>query len=401
MECYLPNKDKYKIGVIWPVSGNTDLDRVKEMVAQQYKIYSIERLKKNTSENGWVPSSTLKLVFEEPELPKEIILGHSYYRVQPYVSMPLQCYRCQRIGHTAKGCRAKIRCMVCSGEHVKEVCTANEEKCANCGGNHKANAKGCIHIKKATEVEIERAYGTVPQSITGSAKSSQQRDATSLQALSICNDYSGIHQVARPLEVTNNRPSYSAKVMAGGMQRYPSAKTTLYRRNEGKDVKEAGTQTEPLVMEKPCKCNISEDFFRSLKEAFLEVLMKRIDKNNSDIIVEEAITKNFSIQNLQQSTSNSVDESGKRYNTRQHAKEGNKQLDHRPANDIEEDSQEEGVLSSSESENNSIYETVEKRQMKVDYMKALRKEDLRQSKNQVMAERQVVLKKKSKSKKKQ
>ena len=118
----------------------------------------IERLKRNVSGQGWVPSATVKIVFEEAQLPNEVIVGHSFYKVRPFVSLPLQCYRCQRIGHTALGCRAKIRCMVCGDEHVKEVCRAVSEKCANCGGSHKANSKLCVHIKMAGEVEKDRVY---------------------------------------------------------------------------------------------------------------------------------------------------------------------------------------------------------------------------------------------------
>ena len=70
----------------------------------------------------------------------------------------MQCYSCQRIGHTAYGCRSKIRCMVCSNEHVKEVYRAIEELCAKCGGKDKANTKLCNYIKNAAEYEKERAY---------------------------------------------------------------------------------------------------------------------------------------------------------------------------------------------------------------------------------------------------
>ena len=27
--------------------------------------------------------------------------------------LPLQCYNCQRMGHTATSCKAKIRCLLC------------------------------------------------------------------------------------------------------------------------------------------------------------------------------------------------------------------------------------------------------------------------------------------------
>ena len=43
----------------------------------------------------------------------------------------------------------RIRCIVCEGEHVKEVCRAEKEQCGNCRGNHKANSKSCNVVKRA------------------------------------------------------------------------------------------------------------------------------------------------------------------------------------------------------------------------------------------------------------
>ena len=49
-------------------------------------------------------------------------------------------------------------CMVCGGDHAKEVCLSQMEKCANCKGHHKANSKECAFIRDAIITENERAY---------------------------------------------------------------------------------------------------------------------------------------------------------------------------------------------------------------------------------------------------
>ena len=59
-----------------------------------------------------------------------------------------QCYNCQNFGHSAKNCKAKIKC----GEgHSHKGCPNREKqrpKCANCKGPHVANYKGCPAYKK-------------------------------------------------------------------------------------------------------------------------------------------------------------------------------------------------------------------------------------------------------------
>ena len=117
------------------------------MLSKHHKINSIIRMNKRPN-NEWVPSNSLEITFEAHDLPNEVVIGHSLYKGRSYVGQPLQCFRCQRLGGAAEGCKARILCMVCGGEHVKEVCSAEKEQCANCRGNHKANSKSCNLIKR-------------------------------------------------------------------------------------------------------------------------------------------------------------------------------------------------------------------------------------------------------------
>ena len=53
-----------------------------------------------------------------------------------------QCYNCQHLGHTAKNCKAKIKCVICGEGHSHKGCPNSEKqqpKCANCKGPHVAN----------------------------------------------------------------------------------------------------------------------------------------------------------------------------------------------------------------------------------------------------------------------
>jgi hypothetical protein len=67
--------------------------------------------------------------------------------VDTYIALkgPLQCNRCQRIGHTQRYCRYAPRCVAWGEAHFSgECCTSKQQlKCCSCGGNHTANYRLC------------------------------------------------------------------------------------------------------------------------------------------------------------------------------------------------------------------------------------------------------------------
>ena len=161
--CKIPNSDMFKYGIISPVHPSSNLDKIKDMIKVRdvnCKIEKIERLQKKTQE-GWVDSATLKVMFLSRKLPDELYIGHSYYKVRPYVAKPVQCYNCQRLGHTSMSCKAKIRCMImmiCGESHNRRECQ-NEPYCANCGGPHTAISKLCQRMQQAHQIEKVKAVG--------------------------------------------------------------------------------------------------------------------------------------------------------------------------------------------------------------------------------------------------
>ena len=44
------------------------------------------------------------------------------FYLRPWVSEPLQCYRCHRFGHHQASCANIIKCGICSGSHKTEEC---------------------------------------------------------------------------------------------------------------------------------------------------------------------------------------------------------------------------------------------------------------------------------------
>jgi hypothetical protein len=81
-----------------------------------------------------------------------------------------QCHRCQGFGHAASCCHAKPMCVRCAGDHLTADCkkpnTTDPATCANCGGPHPANYRGCPrHPKHArygyTEADKQQAERTM------------------------------------------------------------------------------------------------------------------------------------------------------------------------------------------------------------------------------------------------
>lgn len=142
------------IGVIGPIDTDESLPEMKVYLQDRnVPVDNIQRLYKRQGKT-LTATQYLKLDFTIPNRPNEIRLGYINYPVSDYKPPPLQCFKCQRFGHTATGCHSKERCLYCGeGHHLKD-CTKQTKKCANCGStDHLANYGGCPYLKKAKAIE--------------------------------------------------------------------------------------------------------------------------------------------------------------------------------------------------------------------------------------------------------
>lgn len=160
VNCYRPKVDIFVIGVIKNIHQTVDIEELQQYlkVPNNIPIVKITRLDSFQNRER-KPSTSIKVEFKGEHLPERIYLGHLSYRVFAYVFPPLRCFRCQRMGHLASGCDAKIKCLVCSGNHYKEDCLSDILRCANCNGDHVASSKACRYIKEGKQVESLKSKG--------------------------------------------------------------------------------------------------------------------------------------------------------------------------------------------------------------------------------------------------
>ena len=74
----------------------------------------------------------------------------------------VQCFLCQKYGHTKHTCKETVKCGHCAGDHNSYDCLTklqkDTRKCACCAGGHAAWDKDCRKRKKQVQ-EVRRQLG--------------------------------------------------------------------------------------------------------------------------------------------------------------------------------------------------------------------------------------------------
>lgn len=156
IECTQPSSHTEWKGVIGPIGIYTTEDEILTALKENNhnNITKVIRLNKGKEKQ---PSLSLKLIFNEPNIPEFVYINYQRFNVRPYKEKPLQCYKCQRYGHTSSNCNGQERCVVCAGNHRLQDCPKQEVCCANCGQQHTASFSGCQKAKEAVQVEQLRS----------------------------------------------------------------------------------------------------------------------------------------------------------------------------------------------------------------------------------------------------
>ena len=88
-------------------------------------------------------------------MPKEIKVGYLKVKADLLVPNPLQCFNCNKFGHTCQCCKATGQCQCYGNDKHEEKCDRHPI-CSNCNGPHTVSAKDCLVWKK--EKEIQRIH---------------------------------------------------------------------------------------------------------------------------------------------------------------------------------------------------------------------------------------------------
>ena len=88
---------------------------------QEQGVVEVHRLtvKKDTEK---VPTNTLFLTFNTPDLPKEITVSYLKVKVALFVPNPMRCFNCNKFGHTSQRCKVAAKCTGCGKDKDEGRC---------------------------------------------------------------------------------------------------------------------------------------------------------------------------------------------------------------------------------------------------------------------------------------
>ena len=144
-----PKPKSYYFAVLRVEPSITD----EQIKSTSTKITSVKRIiKKSTN----TITTTVKISTNDKQYYENIINNrfimnkYTTYKTSPWEesSKPIQCHKCNKIGHTRLNCRASDpTCALCSQKHEMSTCPNKEKpdlhKCTNCSGQHPAFSKRC------------------------------------------------------------------------------------------------------------------------------------------------------------------------------------------------------------------------------------------------------------------
>ena len=121
---------------------------------QEQGVVEVHRVtvKKDTEK---VPTNTLCLTFNTPDLLKEITVGYLKVKVALFVPDLMRCFN-YKFGHTSQCCKVSAKCQWCGKDKHEGRCEG-PKLCSNCNGPHTSSAKDCLVWQKEIQrVRIEK-----------------------------------------------------------------------------------------------------------------------------------------------------------------------------------------------------------------------------------------------------
>ncbi|KAL1448417.1 hypothetical protein WDU94_015612 [Cyamophila willieti] len=94
----------------------------------------------------YIPSTTVKILFEGQFLPSFVYLFHVKGEIEAYMQPVIQCFKCFRYGHVNSRCKSPVqKCRNCASSIAdsaeKHGCVNSSPCCINCNAAHSATSK--------------------------------------------------------------------------------------------------------------------------------------------------------------------------------------------------------------------------------------------------------------------
>jgi len=125
-----------------------DIRKVETLEYLQPQVKFMKRFQYKPAGEIELHDSTTVLLHFISEFPSEVRVGYLIFKTRPYISKPLRCFKCNRLGHVASHCKGKESCSKCGEQHSWTVCPSTALNCPNCHGKHAANDKSCPRYKQ-------------------------------------------------------------------------------------------------------------------------------------------------------------------------------------------------------------------------------------------------------------
>ena len=108
-----------------------------------------------------VPTNTLFLTFNTPEMPMEITVSYLKVKVALFVPNPMQCFSCNKFGHTSQCHKVAAKCQWCRKDKHEGRCEG-PKLCSNYSGLHASLAQDCLVWQKEKEIQCIRVENASP-----------------------------------------------------------------------------------------------------------------------------------------------------------------------------------------------------------------------------------------------
>ena len=157
--------------ILWKqikLQGYPSVDLSDDYLEEQLRSTSLTLVNRIINKKTNIPTSIVKLTTFERQayrlaISQGVCIGYQTFKAEPEHRV-LQCFKCQKPGHSAWNCTNAQVCLKCSAQHRHQDFNATELKCATCNLNNAACSRQCKEFSNQVKTENKprnKSYATV------------------------------------------------------------------------------------------------------------------------------------------------------------------------------------------------------------------------------------------------